>query len=94
MCDRKIWKYKLVNDVNTIALPSDHSVLGVYPKGNTVCIWIEMSDAPHDVERTFRIRRTGGKFKMSKRGEYLATCALPCGLVWHIFDMGVDYVEG
>lgn len=80
-----IWKYKLeVANSQILALPLGAKILHMGNQDGIICLWVEVTDAEHFVERMFYVVGTGRPFDLGKV-TYLGTVLVDPS-VWHVYE--------
>lgn len=89
----QIFRYGLqVDDVQSISLPSSHSILSVAPGRHQtshygIDLWALTRPSHHDVKRSVFIFGTGNPIpeNILTHSDFVGTAVMDDGLVWHVF---------
>ena len=85
---KTIYKYNLeITDSQSITMPLNSEILSAKNQGNNLCIWA-LVDTDEDLNVTYEIEifGTGNPiYDNSTFREFIDTCVMPNGLVWHLF---------
>lgn len=83
---RSIWKFPLMlDDVVTVEMPRDATVLCVQVQQDVPCLWAVVNPESPKEKRQFRICGTG--HKLDGKVNYIGTFQLHNGeLVFHVFE--------
>lgn len=81
-----IWKFPFViEDVVTVSMPEDATVLSVQVQNGEPCIWAVVDPSNPIVMRIFHLRGTG--HALGEVGQFIGTFQMmDGGLVFHLFD--------
>ena len=91
---KTIWKFVLAaEELQTIAMPADATLLYAREQGNDICVWAEV-ETSHWAEflqedRTFEVFATGQRWPDNARAKraYLGSAHLQGGaLVFHVYE--------
>lgn len=84
-----VWKYELrIDDAQVVEMPSDADLLHVAEQNGHLCLWARVIPTGQRPERRkILIRGTGAPIWQQ---DHVGTVLMDNGLVWHVFDGGVD----
>lgn len=87
---RKIFKYKLSETGrNVIKMPERSMILKIDKQFNDLCLWADVETRNDMIDRIIYIYPTGIEID-SGPSTYLNTVVMGNGLVWHVYDKGVE----
>jgi len=86
---KTIYKYNLeITDRQSLELPKNADILSVKNQDNKLCLWAYVdTEIEEKTIHEIEVFGTGNPiFENSKTvREFLGTCVMPNGLVWHVF---------
>jgi hypothetical protein len=88
MNKRVIYKYPLeLQGLNIIEMPKGAEILSIQEQLATITIWAILNpDEETKEKRFFEIYGTGQPFPVNRNYNWLATCVMKTGFVWHVFE--------
>lgn len=84
---KTIYKYNLeITDRQIVKMPYNSEIISVKNQGNSLCLWA-MVETNNEVRPTYEIEifGTGNPIEKDVFREFIDTCVMPNGLVWHVF---------
>lgn len=82
-----IYKYNLeITDKQVVPMPFNSEIISVKNQSGNLCLWA-IVETENEVKPTYEIEIFGTGFPMHKDTfrEFIDTCVMPDGLVWHVF---------
>jgi len=84
---KTIYKYNLeITDRQIVEMPYNSEIIAVKNQGDDLCLWA-IVETENEVRPTYEIEIYGTGHPMDKDifTEFIETCVMPNGLVWHVF---------